>query len=73
MNQSIIPQQQQEEEGNTSLKKDLYQIKQYTDREAESSMANEQSVIQLQPLQMKLKMRVQNYFDFLPEQLWQLC
>ena len=58
MNQSIIPQQQQEEEGNTSLKKDLYQIKQYTDREAESSMANEQSVIQLQPLQMKLKMRV---------------
>lgn len=58
MNQSIIPEQQQEEEGNTSLKKDLYQIKQYTDREAESSMANEQSVIQLQPLQMKLKMRV---------------
>lgn len=58
MNQSIIPEQQQEEEGNTSLKKDLYQIKQYTDREAESSIANEQSVIQLQPLQMKLKMRV---------------
>jgi hypothetical protein len=36
-------------------------------------MVNESIRIDLEPLENKLRIRVENYFDFLPEKLWQLC
>lgn len=36
-------------------------------------MSSEVKPIELQPLENKLRLRVQTYFSFIPERIWQLC
>ena len=55
----------------SSIKKDNFQA--MSERDVEVSMTNQSNRIDIQPLENKLRMRVENYFGFLPEKLWQLC
>jgi hypothetical protein len=65
INQSIIPEMPNEND-NASIKKDLNELRDISDNPAEMSISSDARTIELLPLDNKLRLRIETYFNFIP-------